>query len=101
MSLTNAEYENLIIPEIDQWFNSEPNWLNEQEFFPVNSTAYGAAFEFFQGFKTEHLKLLGVVIVEGDHPGSSYYAAELHENLEMVNLKAKKAEIPVLFQKSI
>jgi hypothetical protein len=40
---------------------------------------------------------LGVDIVEGEHPGSTYYAAELRGNIDEANRAAEAAGIPVRF----
>jgi hypothetical protein len=40
---------------------------------------------------------LRVRIVEGDHPGSSYYAAELSGDIDEANRAAEAADIPVRF----
>jgi hypothetical protein len=43
------------------------------------------------------LEALNVVIVEGDHPGSSYYAAELRMPIGETNAAARRKGIPLLF----
>lgn len=39
----------------------------------------------------------GIVVVEGEHPGSSYYAAELRESIEYANEAAARLGAPVHF----
>jgi hypothetical protein len=41
---------------------------------------------------------LGVVIVEGEHPGSSYYAAELRNDIDSANETATELELPFRFK---
>jgi hypothetical protein len=43
------------------------------------------------------LDALGVVIIEGEHPGSTYYAAELVRDIDDANRAAKAAGLPVRF----
>ena len=45
----------------------------------------------------DQLETLGVQVIEGDFPGSSYYAAELGVDISKANRAAKKAGIPVRF----
>lgn len=97
LTLTNSEFEDHVVPEIEEWFNSSPDWNWEDDYLPKDSTAPGAALQFFQRMDGEHLDVIGVVIVEGDHPGSTYYAAELEIDLETANKAAIKAGIPVRF----
>jgi hypothetical protein len=99
LALTSSEFEARVVPEIEKWFDSPPNWNWEDDHLPKNGTAQGAALEFFQGMDGDTLDILGVEIVEGEHPGSSYYAAELNGNLDRANKAAADAEIPVRFKK--
>jgi hypothetical protein len=100
LSLTNSEFEDLVVPEIEKWFNSPPNWNWEDDYLPKNSTSQGAALEFFQRMDEDDLDAIGVVIVEGEHPGSTYYAAELEVELDIANKAAAQAGIPVRFNRA-
>jgi hypothetical protein len=48
---------------------------------------------------SDALEALGVTIVEGEHPGSSYFAAELTGDVEVENKAAKAAGIALRFKK--
>ncbi len=100
LSLTNSEFEDQVVPEIEKWFNSPPNWNWEDDYLPKNSTSQGAALEFFQRMDEDDLDAIGVVIVEGEHPGSTYYAAELEVELDIANKTAAEAGIPVRFNRA-
>lgn len=99
LSLTNSEFEDHVVPEIEKWFNSPPNWNWEDDYLPKNSTSQGAALEFFQRMDDGDLDAISVVIVEGEHPGSTYYAAELEVELDIANKAAAEAGIPVRFNR--
>ena len=99
LTLTNSEFEEHVVPEIEKWFNSPPNWNWEDDYLPMNSTSQGAALEFFQAMDGEDLDVIGVVIVLGEHPGSTYYAAELEVELDVANKAAVKAGIPIRFNR--
>jgi hypothetical protein len=53
--------------------------------------------EYFQSMDVGQRKSLGVRVVEGEHPGSTYYAAELHGDIDEANRTAEEAGIPVRF----
>ena len=99
LSLTSSEFEDHVLPVIERWFEGSPQWNSEEEYLPRDSTAQGAALEFFHGLNGEELDVLGVVIVEGDHPGSTYYAAELTVDVDAANKAALQSKIPVRFNR--
>ena len=99
LALSSSEFESRVVPEIEKWFDSPPNWNWEDDHLPRNGTAQGAALEFFQDMDGSTLDILGVEIVEGEHPGSSYYAAELTGDLDRANKAAADAGVPVRFKK--
>ena len=53
---------------------------------------------FFQEMDGKMLDALGVVIVEGDHPGSTYFAAELRGKMEDANAVAEREGLPFRFR---
>lgn len=99
LALTASEFEERIAPEIEEWFDSPPDWNWEDDHLPRDGTAQGAALEFFQNLGGDALDTLGVTIVEGEHPGSTYYAAELTCDVDAANKAAADAVIPVRFKK--
>jgi len=99
LALTFSEFEARVLPEIEKWFDSPPDWNWEDDHLPRNGTAQGAALEFFHSMDGDALDILGVIIVEGEHPGSSYYAAELIGDIDLANKAAADAAIPVRFKK--
>ncbi len=97
LTLTSREFEEWVSPEIEKWFESPPNWAFEDDYLPKSGTAQGAAMEFFQSMDIDQRQALGVRVVEGEHPGSTYFAAELHCDIDEANRAAEKAGIPVRF----
>jgi hypothetical protein len=53
---------------------------------------------FFQDMDGKMLDALGVVIVEGDHPGSTYFAAELRGAMKEANSVAETEGLPFRFR---
>jgi hypothetical protein len=83
--------------KIDDWLAEEPDWAFEEDYFEECPDGRSAAMKYFQEQSLDDLHLLGVVIVEGDCPGSSYYAAELRKDIYEANLVAQRAGIPIRF----
>ena len=97
LSIRKEEFSGLVCAAIRKWFASEPDWIFESEYIDDIATGQGAALSYFSDMESDLRKLLGVVIVEGDHPGSSYYAAELEGNIDNANKAALKAGIAIKF----
>jgi hypothetical protein len=85
------------VEEARQWL-AEPYDGNDVERVPIRSGAQGQALAFFESLPRKTLKALGVVIVEGEHPGSSYYAAELRQPIEDANSAAAELALPFRFK---
>lgn len=83
--------------EIVEW-EAEPADYRKSEWFPIDYGAQGAAMVFFESLGKQTLRALGVVIVEGEHPGSTYHAAELRNDIELANETAAKLELPFRFK---
>lgn len=97
LSLTSYEFESRVIPAIEKWFDGEPNWSYEDDYLPRGMTAQGAALDYFRNVDGSTLEQLGVVIVEGDRPGSTYYAAELEGDIAHANAVAVKHNLDIRF----
>lgn len=97
LALSASEFKSRIVPEIRKWFAEPPDWRFEGDHLPESGTAQGAAVQFFNSMSVDDLEKLGVEVVEGEHPGSTYYAAELLGDIEEANRVAEEAGIPVRF----
>jgi hypothetical protein len=83
--------------EIDTWLN-EPVDHMQSEWFPLDYGSQGQAKSFFEVMDRNTLEALQVVIVEGEHPGSTYYAAELRQCIDEANVQAKSLGLPFRFK---
>lgn len=81
----------------DEWLNEPIDW-RMSEWIPDQATSQGAAFSFFDAQPQELLSALGVVIVDGEHPGSSYVAAELRKDIDEANAQAAMLQLPFRFR---
>jgi hypothetical protein len=97
LQLSNQDFKNLC-SKMRKWAASEPNWTSETDYFDVPAGGQEYSLMFFRDYtEREVLDALGIVIVEGEHPGSTYYAAELSIPVEEANARARKAGIPIIF----
>ena len=99
LELTTTEFEARIVPPIQAWFAALPDWSFENDYLSDSGTAQGAALEFFRRLDADVVVLLNVDIVEGEHPGSTYYAAELRGDIDVANRAAEAAGLRVRFVK--
>ena len=83
--------------EIDNWLD-EPADYRQSEWFPLNHGSQGQAKAFFEDLDSETLRALRVVIIEGEHPGSTYYTAELRQSIEDANEAVATLGLPFRFR---
>jgi hypothetical protein len=83
--------------EIDNWLAEDVDW-SQMEYWPSGWTGQGKALRFFEQLGREITDAIGVVIVEGDHPGSSYFAAELETDIEDANAATQNLGLPFRFR---
>ena len=57
-----------------------------------------SAYRFFSSMDYADIRTLGVKVIEGECPGSTYFAAELRIPIEEANARAEAAGIPVRFK---
>ena len=86
-----------LIEFIDGWLKQSVDFGNS-EFFQC-TTCGGYALRYFQRFDVETLDQLGVYLIEGEHPGSSYSGAALREDMDYANQVARKKGLGFRFQR--
>ncbi len=95
LGLDKEVYKREIVPIVDTWLDEG---LDEWDYESGKvATGQDFALSYFQCMDRTQLELLGVVIIEGEHPGSSYYAAELRCSVDEANAAARAHGIPVRF----
>ncbi|MBK8768210.1 MAG: hypothetical protein IPM01_27925 [Burkholderiaceae bacterium] len=82
---------------VADWLAEPIDW-DEHVWFPDDIGSMGAAKVFFDSLDFDTLDALGIKIVEGEYPGSTYYAAELTGDVEVANVAAARLGIPVRFR---
>lgn len=82
---------------INEWLGEPVNWMGT-EFWPEGWSSQGRALSFFRDLDSSTTEALGVQIIEGEHPGSSYYAAELRCDITEANATAVALGLPFRFR---
>ena len=95
---------------IVDWLNKPFYPVGDEETMPYNTeirrplSGSAAAYRLFYGYDycdefepSEVIELLGIELVEGEYPGSSYYAAELSIPAEQANAIAEQNNVPIRF----
>lgn len=82
---------------IEDWLDQDIDWQYD-DWFDRGWSPQDAAKRFFESEDPDVLDALDVVIVEGDHPGSSYYAAELLQDLATANEVAERLNLGYRFR---
>ena len=103
---------------VDVWFSDNFENANESETEAYNSdiinplNGHDAAYRLFAGYSSGEIKLpdgvhkggiedlFEIRIIEGEFPGSSYYAAELNLPISEANKRAEASDLPVRFKLS-
>ena len=82
---------------IEEWLGEPVNWM-ATDFWPDGWSSQGRALSFFRDLDFQTTDALGVQIIEGEHPGSSYYAAELRSDIIAANAAAAELGLPFRFR---
>ena len=82
--------------EIEAWLNDGPDDADWELADLTGVTGRGDALHFFRE-QRDISELFDVDIIEGAHPGSSYYAAELRMDIAEANALAVTKGIPIRF----
>ena len=83
----------------ETWLQQKVNW-GYVDYFPKNYSGVAVAKQYFEGLDDKTLDVLGVEIIEGEHPGSSYYAAELRQDVDYANQVAREMGLEFRFRLS-
>lgn len=81
---------------IESWLDDDVDWAYV-EYFPTSIGPQGEALSYFESVPSAELDVLGIHLVYGDHPGSSYYAAELRSDIEVANTRAAERGLSFRF----
>jgi hypothetical protein len=90
---------NWLESRIRDWLDDKPDVGAEYEWLPPMNTLTpeSRAYSFFKVQDDELLDALDIVFVEGDHPGSTYFGAEFHGDIDETNRIAESEGIPIRF----
>lgn len=94
-SLDERMFDEEVAPHIELWLSEEPGCGEEEHF--GRASGQEDAFRYFSEMDPDDRAALGVVVIEGEHLGSGYRAAELRCTVAQANSAAAAAGIPVHF----
>ncbi|CAM8647898.1 hypothetical protein MCEGEM3_02725 [Oxalobacteraceae bacterium] len=96
-NLGQADFEGAVTA-VKDWLDTELDWTSEYEYFDDWADGQRAALNFFRDIDLDSLSGIKIDIVEGEHPGSTYYAAELTMDPDEANAIALREAIPLRFR---
>jgi hypothetical protein len=84
--------------DVNDWLYSAPKGDEGFIYFSADGGLPDSPFLYFRdGLGLAFPETLGVVVIEGEFPGSTYYAAELTISTEEANRRAETSGLPVRF----
>lgn len=96
--LMSADEEtiDMLIDRVNDWINDIPD---ERDYEIANLRGYSGRGDALRFFRDDfaYCDDLDIVVVEGDCPGSSYFAAELRKDIDEANALAQELDIPIRF----
>ena len=84
------------IGQVEAWLD-DPASDDEQTAQQCSGVAL--AKRYFECLGNKTMDALGVQIIEGEHPGSTYYAAELRQDIDYANEVARDSGLECRFRK--
>ena len=85
-----------LVAEIRAWLQKPIDWCMQDD-SPTDRGPQGVALHYFEDLDEDVLEALGIRLVYGDSPGSSYYAAELERDIGTANQVALAAGLNLRF----
>jgi hypothetical protein len=92
----DADSYQQILDSLRAWVEENPDETDCEAANVSGRSGQGAALDFFR-HQDETADLLDIALIEGDHPGSSYFAAELRTPIDGANAMAAEHGIPIRF----
>lgn len=88
-------FVNAVKAELEDWLDDYPDPEREDS-FDSTPDPMASAYRYFRS--SDACKKLDIEIVEGEHPGSSYYAARLVIDVDEANERCRKLNLPYEFR---
>ncbi len=95
-SFDDARFRLQIVPRVEAWLRDGLS-AEELDYADELESPQDSALAYFRDSHPTLVPLLGVRVVEGEHPGSSYYAAELRARIDVANAAAADHGAPPRF----
>jgi hypothetical protein len=92
----STDQQEVLIQDAAKWVSGPPDDYDWEAATFSGNTGEGWALNYFRD-EFPYCDELDIAIIEGECPGSSYYAAELQISVEDANERAKALGIPIRF----
>lgn len=96
MTASEEKYQQAL-DELHQWLDDGPDGYDWESATLSANNGQGEALRLFEDIEEEVLEALHISIIYGEHPGSSYYAAQMAITPEQANAIAQEKSIPLRF----
>ncbi|MBT6220420.1 MAG: twin-arginine translocation signal domain-containing protein [Rhodospirillales bacterium] len=77
--------DNWTIDELEEWLDTQVDMEDMGAWKAMKYTQYGPALEIYEQLAHDDANELGLILVEGCHPGSDFVGIEFHGNLAELN----------------
>ena len=98
LTVTRGFFTKILVPHVTQWLRAP--WELGEEDHVLRRSGQEVALRYFDDMARTALDTLGVKVIEGECPGSSYYAAELRRPIAEANRAAEAAGLRVRFRRA-
>jgi len=97
LPMMSPEEFSVVRESVATWLTEGPDWDDEGDYSPIPGDGRTAAMKLLQTEDGEILHALGIVIIEGEHPGSTYYAAKLEKPIDEANRESRRLGVRYRF----
>lgn len=96
ISELDEDQQSELLSQVQRWADGWPDEYDAEYITLTGRSLQGQAKRYFE-LNFDYCDEFNIVIVEGDCPGSSYYAAELRMSVEDANELAEAMDLPIRF----
>ncbi|MFB9147128.1 hypothetical protein ACFFU2_11455 [Halomonas alkalicola] len=98
MMMGPETFQEVLVADVNDWLSSDIDWTwDDTSGISLPLNGQDAAYEYLKDLPANEMDAIGIVLVEGDVPGSSYYAAELTSPPQRATAAARALGRPLEF----
>ena len=88
-----SDPNNWSLDEVEEWLETEIEFDHLGPWQAARLSPYNVGLEIYEGMSVEDAGNLGLYLVEGEHPGSSFTGVAFHENMDELNCELESQGI--------